>query len=454
MRGSKSPQGFTLIEFAIVVTISGLLMAAAIQMYYVYLQNYYYRATIDRVTNIASSLSNFTTSNTRYPCPSDPTVPLVPDRTTGATPTDKSGMEDCSIFNALAINTCDPTGSYCKVDGARDTLVDTETVNVDPIYIGGLPYKTIKSGLELGFNSGVGFYQCFSETDGTVADCDVLPTPAGDSIIDPGVYLPNKADFDQVNMSDALDPWGYQYGYAVTAAVTSKATYGKGLYGAIDVRTEGGVSLLSPVGNANYVIISFGENHKGAITAYGKKTVPCTAGTADAENCDNDSTFVSGLRMMAPGASYFDDYIQYSSVTMSRIWDFVGEGSNDIFNVNIGNVGVGTTTNPAEKLEVVGNVRVSAGGEAKQNLLCDTNGANCWSPNLLGAPAAGNYNNNNACPTAPAGTVNVMTGLQNGQAQCTTVPIPLPTGFNGQTCTTAGEFVIGFSGSGIICGVP
>ncbi|MEZ0261271.1 MAG: type II secretion system protein [Alphaproteobacteria bacterium] len=450
MRQSKNLQGFTLIEFAIVITISGLLMAAAIQIYYVYLQSYYYRATIEKINTISTSISSFTSVNSRLPCPSDPTIPLVPDKTTGAVPTDQSGMENCAIFAALAINTCDATGSYCKMDGARDTLADSETVNMDPIYIGGLPYKTIKSGLELGFISGPLMGGCFSEADGTPADCDA----DSDGNIDAGVYLPGQADFEQVNMSDALDPWGYQFGYAVTEAVTNKATYGKGLYGAIAVQTEDGVSLLSPQGNANYVVISFGDNHKGAFTSYGKKPIPCTAGTTDAENCDNDSLFVSGLRVMGPGADYYDDYIQYSSVTISSIWEFVGTGSDDIFNVNVGNVGVGTTADPTEKLEVNGGVRVTAGGAALQDRLCDQTGGNCWSPDLLAHPQSGTFNNNNACPTAAAGFVNVMVGLQNGAVQCTTVPIPLPTGFNGQTCATAGEFVTGFSSSGLICGVP
>jgi hypothetical protein len=260
------------------------------------------------------------------------------------------------------------------------------------------------------------------------------------------------AKFADVNMSDALDPWGYQIGYAVTESMTNAGLYaaGQGQYGAIDVRTENGVSLLSPAGNANYVIIARGANHMGAYTPQGVRPVACVAGTVDFENCDVDSTFISGLRVMTAGANYNDDVVMYTSKTLSKIWEFAGVGSNDIFNLNVGNVGVGTTANPTERLEVNGNISVSGTSELRTNLICDTNATNCWSPNLLGGPVG----NGNQCAAAPTGTVNVMTGITNGQITCTTVPLPLPAGFAGQQCTTAGQFVIGFSAAGIICGVP
>jgi prepilin-type N-terminal cleavage/methylation domain-containing protein len=447
MRSQSSHQGFTLIEFAAVIVISGLLMAAAIQMYYVYVQNMYYQGTIDKLNAVYSSMSSFASSKGRFPCPSDPTVPFT--QTAAGLENFNAATGTCTAFAAIAINTCNAAGSMCKVDGARDTLADLETVNPDPVLIGGLPYKTIKSGIER-FTSGAVLPptpECYSTVNGTPQPCDA----DSDGNVDAGVYLPTTiATFTDINMTDALDPWGYQMGYAVTQAVTNPSTYGQGQYGAINVQTEDGTQLLSPAGNANYVIVSYGPNHMGAYTSQGVMTIACVAGTVDAENCDNDSLFTSGLRVLTPGANYYDDVIKYSSVTLSKIWEFVDAGSNDIYNKNFGNVGVGTTTDPAERLEVNGNIKVSAGGELKQNLLCDTNGTNCWSPNLLGGPVG----NGNQCPAAPSGTVNVMTGITNGQITCTAVPLPLPTGFNGQSCTTPGEFVIGFSSSGIICGTP
>lgn len=448
MRHSKKNQGFTLIEFAAVMVISGLLMAAAIQMYYVYLQNFYYQGTIDKLNAIYSSLSNYASSKSRYPCPSDPAMAFT--LSTAGLESYNTTSGACTAFTSIAVNTCNAGGSLCKVDGFRDTLADLETTTVDPVLIGGLPYKTIKAGIER-FSSGpTGTLDCYDVTTGTPALCDL----DADGNIDAGVYLPNTmAKFADVNMSDALDPWGYQIGYAVTESMTSAGLYaaGQGQYGAIDVRTENGVSLLSPAGNANYVIIARGSNHLGAYTPQGIVPIPCVAGTVDAENCDADSTFVSGLRVMTPGAAYNDDVIMYTSKTLSKIWEFVSAGSNDIYNLNVGNVGVGTTVDPTERLEVNGNISVSGASRLSTNLVCDTNGTNCWSPNLLGGAVG---TNGNQCPAAAAGTVNVMTGITNGQITCTSTPLPLPSGFAGQQCTTAGEFVIGFSAAGIICGTP
>ncbi|MDP2205192.1 MAG: prepilin-type N-terminal cleavage/methylation domain-containing protein [Alphaproteobacteria bacterium] len=389
---ARAVSGFTLVEFAVVMLISGLIMAAAVHGYKVYLMDKYQRAVYDKLAVLNSSFSVFSSVMQRYPCPSDPTLP---------SDSAQAGIENCAAAWALAPGDCTASGGICRVDGARNTAA-LGLPSLDPVFTGGIPYKTIR------------------ETTSAATQSIQL-----------------------ASLVDTLDPWGFQMSYAVTASQTDTMTFNSS-YGAIDIQTEAGVSLIQPIGSAHFVLVSHGENHKGAYNQQGRMPFPCTAGTADVENCNRTSTFVSGLRNLGAGAMYFDDVILQRSYTMSELWKF-GDTANVMYNANAGNVGVGLTE-PTQKLDINGNIRST---NLRTDEFCDRGGANCWGPEKIGGSGM-------SCgpPSAP-GKVMIMRGIRGAEVAPLCFEIDLPTVMNNQRCANPGEYVVGFTSAGnIICEIP
>jgi type II secretory pathway pseudopilin PulG len=372
--------GFTLLEFAVLITISGILMVAAIRSYLVYVQTANYYAMVDKMLSIKQTLADFNSNPAkyRYPCPADPSLPIT-DENAGVEAISKvGGVWVCWAMdpvNAISVGQCNPAGKpyanslaggICRVAGARDTLADTDST-VDTIEVGGLPFRSMKAG--------------------TV-----------------------KQDMDALTMADGLDPWGYQFTYAITENAATQNNVGQGQWGAIDVRSEtttttagSGIELVLPDKSANYVVIGHGVDHNGAYNASGKVPSACgalpTSSTAPANsavdnfNCTIGSTFVSGLLSSGTGPAHYDDYVVFSSGYITRLWDFVSTGSDDIYNINTGGVGVGASamTQSSVKLELnSANMAVSGSMTA-----CDSTNSTCWTPStdaasICDAVSAGN----------------------------------------------------------------
>jgi type II secretory pathway pseudopilin PulG len=403
--------GFSLIELGIVMIVSGLLLGAGANMYNSYINDKYAHETYDRMKVIDASLSLFINGEKRLPCPSNPTIPIN-DPNAGREIPDSS----CETLRnpGTAAGTC--LDGVCKVAGFRDTEADGDTA-VDSILIGGLPFVDIRG----------------------------------------------SGSTTSVTQQEALDSWNYQFTYAVSAHLTNASTY-RASRGTIDVRTEpttavpAGVPLVSPEGSSQYVIIGHGDNHRGAYTAKGVINYPCTPGVSyDDENCDGDMTFISGLRFMRAGTTYFDDAAVYNSYSISALWDFVGS-SVDIYNRNPGNVGVGTDA-PTQQLEVVGDIKAT---KVVQNELCGMNGLGCFSPDALAAPATGAPASTDLpmkcdASTVP-GTMNVVIGVTlsgtppRPRAVCATVPMLTTTA---SQCSIAGQYAVGINSDGtILCEAP
>jgi len=389
-KGALQASGFTLVEFAVVMLISGLIMAAAIHAYRVYLMDKYQQIVYERLDTLNSSFSIFAGAARRYPCPADSSL-AVDDA--------NAGVENCAAAWALSPGTCTPSGGICRVEGAHNTPA-LGLPSLDPVFIGGVPYKTIRAG-----------------------------------VADPSLQL--------ASLDDTLDPWGFQLTYAVSGSQTDSVTFNSS-YGVVDIQTEAGVSLIQPAGTAHFVLVSHGENHKGAYNQQGQITFPCTAGTADFENCNRtNATFVAGLRNMGAGANYFDDVILQKSYIMTELWKFAG--TDVMYNANPGNVGVGIV-NPEQKLDVNGNVLAMA---ARSNLLCDRDGEKCWNPAKLGGSGM-----NCGAPSGP-GKVKIMRGIRAGEVDPLCVEVDLPAIMSNQRCANPSEYVVGFTASGnIICETP
>lgn len=486
IQSSGKLRGFTLIEFAAVMVISGLLMIAGFSIYNQYLIQERALDAFRRQQLIATSLSSFvaslaTKTGARLPCPADPTLPMTDLNAgmelPGATApggvcydliyTDPMGT--CRKFDGTA-----GTTGVCKVAG-RDTSADPDS-SPDPVLIGVVPYASIKIGLGLSqgwkITSGTGpgvVKECINIVDGITEEyCDA----DSDGAVDSGKRVkPMAVRVTDTAALDMLDPWRYQMTYAVSgyqAGVNYDAQHG-----AIDIQTETGRPLVKPVGSAHYALVAHGDNHMGAYNVSGQLLVPCTTGnlSVDEKNCDGDSVFVSGIRSIADNANYSDDTVYHAVINVSKLWEF--SGTEDIYNLNPGNVGIGTDT-PTAKLDVAGNLKAQ---KTHATQLCDAGGANCWSPDVLAGSSADNLGTLCDSTTVPpaAGKGRVAIGIRNGQIYCSKNPADpsydpsplvydasgnwvsgtgdvadpdLPSPPLGLTCTTSGQYLAGYSAAG------
>jgi type II secretory pathway pseudopilin PulG len=384
LRQSKSDKirGFSLVELAIVMIVSAIVVVSVMQAYRVYINDKRFKETFEKQSTIVSALGTFYGQNLRYPCPARPDLSIDDEL---------AGVEDCTL---------------AQVPGARDTAVDNEDpAQPDPTLIGAVPFKTLRQGLG------------------------------------------NNQTLKSISADSTLDPWGFQMTYAVTASQTVANTF-RAAYGAIAVETEGGDSLVVPANSAQLVIVAHGENRLGAYNRAGTISFPCGGVTTDAENCDGDSRFISGLHGLGNGAAYYDDVIHYQAYTLSQLWGTSPVNSNNIYNLNDGGVGIGTS-NPDQRLHVVGNIKAQDGKAAE---ICDPVGEACWTPDMLGGPEGVGMSCKGVA--TPPGFFRVVTGIEFGDVVCSD-PLPLPAGLAGKACAVPGQYMLGVTTAGdVICGVP
>lgn len=115
-----------------------------------------------------------------------------------------------------------------------------------------------------------------------------------------------------------VDPWGSRILYAVTEIAASPGGFDPNL-GAISIVDTNNNSLITPANTAHYVIVGFGADRIGAHTLSGTQPRPCTAGTSQAENCDNDSTFRGTILLSDAAGREYDDYIAYEILGQNNL---------------------------------------------------------------------------------------------------------------------------------------
>lgn len=375
-RGNVKSYGFTLLEMAIILIIMGFFMAAIAQVYASYYGNMKYQQTEEKMKTVDVKVREFFGLFGRYPCPADPNLP----------PDDPDfGLELC---RPAVTDPC-PTGLFCQNLVTRDTLGDADA-DPDFVMIGAVPVRTL------------------SEFDGI-------------------------ADFSE---NAGVDDFGSKLRYGVTELMTRGTPTSPANFqmGAIDVRDENNRSIVLPEQTAHFVIVSHGENRKGAYAASGDDLggcdflvmgVPTTApagnsvGTGfppELENCDDDDgLFVSALRSQEED-NYFDDIVYIGSIGATNLWrTMTVAGNRFLYNTNLGNVGVGTTT-PTASLHVEGSLMAEESIEVPEDGTpdtgyCDPAGDFCVKPSFLGGTAD---------PGCPAGQV--ATGISENTLLCTTIP--------------------------------
>lgn len=395
----STPDGFTLVEMAIILLVIGIFFAAGAQIYATYVGNLKYQKTEDSLIMVEGRLQEFFGRMGRYPCPADRTL---------AQDDANYGLESC---RATVLDPC-PAGTICTNLGTRDTMGDTDTDN-DYIMIGALPVRTL---------SGLPGNSKFSETAG-------------------------------------IDGFDMKIEYAVTELMTrgTFASPANVQMGVIDIRDENDRSVVIPEQSAHYALISHGENRRGAYarngafmgdchimvlgvptTATGQNGILESGIPPELENCDDDDgLFVMGLRTQSEG-DYFDDLIIAGKTNIASFWRMrvdTSMGTQDVtlYNTNLGNVGVGTTT-PISRLHVQGDLmadeRIEVPEDATPNTgYCDTAGSYCVKPSFLGGTAD---------PGCPAGQV------ARGFGQNALICEPLPSINFACPVTVPRQFATGF----------
>lgn len=239
----------------------------------------------------------------------------------------------------------------------------------------------------------------------------------------------------------AFDAWGNKLLYAVTKSQTDGTTYSSDK-GQIDAVNEFNTpSNHSPTAgfnkDASFVILSHGENRRGAYNQSGTLISPCGTTIREDENCNNDSTFMSALGFYeGDSPDYFDDIAYFSSKTDNSLWDNVSSTSGNIYNKNKKNVGI-KQPNPTQKLDV--NGRIISTGNTKAVKICDYNQpAKCFDIEKISGSGM-------SCNTG-----GIMKGITLGGADCETVAPHAPVDTD---CKAQGKWVRGLKSDGtVICG--
>ena len=281
-------------------------------------------------------------------------------------------------------------------------------------------------------------------TYGDEGDCSAA-TPAEPAVIG---MLPFKVMDMPAEM--ALDSWHNKYTFAVMRSMTSGLVTGNtpatmpsilivpqmGEFG-----PSGAIESYSPGQNAQYVVLSHGDDGVGAYNVNGDIIDNCVLvgiPPADNENCDGDATFMRpGDRRLwstpAPGADHFDDIVAMSSQVSARVWVTSPDNNNDIYS-QISSIGIGKDF-PTANVDVAGNVKMQ---DIIVSSVCNIQDDNCFSPRMI--TGSESYM---ACPSGQ-----VMTGISNGAVVCANV------GFvsgPAQNCN-AGQYAVGFDASGgLLC---
>ncbi len=401
----RSSRGFTLIELAIVIIVSGLIMIALARFIKLYTVNIQYEKTIENLRISQSAIDEYFGLYGYYPCPADPTLP----------PSDPQyGRSQC---RAVVTDDCVsgvPGNIVCTNAFSRD---GDQNGQPDTVLIGIIPFRTLSE--------------------------DIVATK-----------------YDE---SKRLDGYSTYISYAVTEHMTDSSRFDvvnpvNPNTGGIRVEDENEISLTTPDDSVHYVLYSHGDNRRGGYSSSGTRIGDCSVSLVpgvppsvpapgpsvsgiddEIENCDNnDAIFKKGIRSLADNGDYNDDILFFRSSGTKYLWKYSLVLNNRyIYNTNLGNVGVGTQ-NPMYKLHIVGDV--SAQSNTMADGYCDGASNDCLDPNAIGGTGS-------SCPNSRQ----VAYAIQNNQIVCRDVEWVFPAT---KECP-AGEFLVGISNLGNIrCAAP
>ena len=257
----KHLAGFSLIELAIVLTIVGILVGAAMPMVTGRSQGTKIATTQTRLQDIDNALGRYLSANGALPC-----VAALNDAVD--TPTFGKQVTDISATGYVVANDC--YGAAANV------------INAD-------------KGLFFTTSSGA------------------IPNPLNVANKSPGKIVMGAVPVRTLNLpdQDMTDAWGSRFVYAVTNTLTVRGGYDS---------SQGSIYIVDSNNNsitcaAQYAIVSYGADRAGGYTMSGASSAGCPHGAVETPNCSlPTSTFVKTLlNSTLAGATAYDDYVTFHS---------------------------------------------------------------------------------------------------------------------------------------------
>ncbi len=417
----KNQSGFTLLEIALVILISGFVMIAAAEAIKLYTINLKYDKTLKHLKITQSAINEFYGLEGRYPCPADPTLP----------PSHSGyGIEQCRSSADLTNNTdsCNgaPANLFCPAQGTIFSRDGDQNGQPDIVMIGIVPFRTLYENIK---------------------------------------YTPYSENY-------RLDGYSTYLSYAVTEHMTNRFIHNvlnpaNPNTGGIRIEDENNISLTVPPNSAHYALYSHGDNRKGGYSSAGvmidnclvslipgNPPAPAAPGPTAAgsniddeiENCDNnDAIFRKGIRSIANNNNYNDDVLFFKATGARSLWKTSLANQNHIYNTNLGNVGVGTQ-NPTHTLHVAGDL--SAQTSTVSNSYCDGVSTDCLLPSAIAGNGTAQSESGAIQDRCPPNEV--AYAIHENRIVCRRVNWVM----NEQDCPS-GEYLVGISNTGVIrCALP
>jgi len=391
-------RGYTLIESAIVLLILSLIISTFISAYRIYMRTEQQVTTVNNMSQIVQNIEkSFLVQKGRYPCPASLTV---------GRDKDEYGIE-----------------TVCDSANVADYPIKDHSAAIAP----GTCYMGI----------------CIEEA--------ITPITSGPYIGQKMRVRRGAVPFRSMGLREeySLDGYGNRLQYVVTEILAGNASKFDKKLAAISIYDGTGRSLQVASNGVTeaplqYFVFSSGIDRVGAYSKEGIAGLPCTGTSLDVENCNTSLTnktakYSAAEYSEALGAKHFDDIVQFTSTADTPLWrvtDDTGFHIRDLVDAETatgGKIGVGATSVSAAtqtEVEVSGDMRST--GLNVNNKICDTNGANCFTPGLVGGNS-GDYN----C------ALGYVTGFHSDRVNCAILP--------SVTCP-AGSIMTGISASGaLVC---
>jgi prepilin-type N-terminal cleavage/methylation domain-containing protein len=341
---NRKNQGFTLIELCIAMTVISLILVGVMTAYKKSRINADKVATTaDLRETITRALSEFVTTNGRYPCPANPAL------ASGNANYGKEGSCTATGTNPL-IGALPTAALNIPEEFALDKWSRKYTYVVSPTLVTGPILPTANGTINLSYR----YYET-TIVGGETRQTGNLAT-----------LTPLKQDGSQKRFQ---------------ALVISAGENGLGAFTA-----SGG-----PIPTA-YVCPTTGTIPLEATNCDGNNTFVVTVKSSNPTAPPD----INGFHIYGTGANYYDDLVLAIEVPITGIWQAGAKNASEQHNIYTKAAGVGVgVQNPQTQLDVSGNVRAT---EAKSSQVCSlSDGTKCFDPNIIG----GSRPSQMSCTDAP-----------------------------------------------------
>lgn len=358
--------GYSLLELAMVIGVSGLVLSSGAAAYNLYRRNEATNSTASNINILMNTTSNYLLRHGRYPCPAPLDVPKTDPQ---------YGMPvDCLAAPISALDPGECDHGICVEESERQVQVGVDG--------GGAP---------------------------------IMERPR---------VIRGAVPFRVLNKPEYLAYDGHKsrMEYVVTARLTDALLYNKD-HGGISV-VDGQAtprSVSTPPASVHYLYMSHGPDREGAYSSQGRMGVPCGA-ELDGENCNtSDTQPLAVYRVMeqntASGAQNFDDQVKFYASISTPLWIAADEEGYHIRDTGLADsVGIGKEPDAAYKLDVNGAIRAKETANATH--ICSQDGTGCFTTDLIAGQRPEMDCTNPAHPSYDA-TKPYVKRVIDGKVECT-----------------------------------